>query len=301
MTPLSYTAQELIQQVINALSLGSTYALLALGLAMVFSILGLINFAHGELLTIGGYTMWYLLDRDVPWPAVVPATLAATMLAAVAMERVAFRPLRGAGLVTLLITSFAVSFFLQTVFQIGIDTAPKGIELPEWVDRVLHVGPYTISLLKLLTFGVTIAALVALTVFLKRTLLGVSMRAAAEDFQVVRLMGVRANAVVVGAFAVSGLLAGMAALLYFAQSASVGPTDGTVPVVKAFIAVVIGGLGSLTGAVVGGFALGITEVMLDATLPEGAQQFVDAFALMVVIAILLLRPQGLVGRRAGLA
>jgi branched-chain amino acid transport system permease protein len=294
------STQELIQQAINALSLGSTYALLALGLAMVFSIMGLINFAHGELLVIGGYTMWVLLDRDVPWPAVIPLTLLATSLAAVAMERIAFRPLRGASLITLLITSFAVSFSLQTIFQIGIDTAPQGIELPAWVDEVINVGAYSISLLKVLTTLVTITALIVLTVFLKRTRLGIAMRAAAEDFDVTRLMGVRANAVVIAAFAISGLLAGIAALLSFSQTAAVGPTDGTFPVVKAFIAVVIGGLGSLTGAVVGGFALGITEVMLDALLPDGARPFEDAFALIVVIAILLLRPQGLVGRPVGM-
>ena len=297
---LAISNQELIQQAINALSRGSTYALLALGLAMVFSILGLINFAHGELLTIGGYTMWITLKHGVPWEAVILLTLVASCLAAVAMERIAFRPVRGASIVTLLITSFAVSFFLQSAFQVGIDTAPQGIDLPAWVDNVIHVGAYTISLLNVITTGVTLAALVLLTFFLKRTLLGISMRAAAEDFQIVRLMGVRANAVVISAFAISGLLAGAAALFTFSHAGAVGPTDGTQPVIKAFIAVVIGGLGSLTGAVVGGYALGITEVVFDATLPTNLQQFETVFALLVVIAILLLRPGGLVGRPVGL-
>jgi branched-chain amino acid transport system permease protein len=299
MTVIAVTGPYLVQQAINALSLGSTYALLALGLAMLFSIMGLINFAHGELLVIGGYAMWALLEHGVPWPVVIPLTLLAPALAAIAMERVAFRPLRGASLVTLLIASFAVSLLLQTVFQIFAGT-DKGIELPGWVDDVVDVGPYTISVLKIVMTGVTLLTLLLLTLFLKRTLLGISMRAAAEDFEVTRLMGVRANAVVIAAFALSGLLAGLASLFYFTQSGSVGPFDGTEPVVKAFIAVVIGGLGSLTGAVVGGFALGITEVVLDAALPAGAQPFGTAFALLVVIAILLLRPQGLVGRPVGL-
>ncbi len=299
MTVIAVTGPYLVQQGINALSLGSTYALLALGLAMLFSIMGLINFAHGELLVIGGYTMWALLEHGVPWPAVIPLTLLAPALVAIAMERIVFRPLRGASLVTLLIASFAVSLLLQTVFQISAGT-DKGIELPGWVDDVVNVGPYTISLLKIVMTGVTMLALLLLTLFLKRTLLGIAMRAAAEDFEVTRLMGVRANAVVIAAFALSGLLAGVAALFFFTQSGSVGPFDGTEPVVKAFIAVVIGGLGSLTGAVVGGFALGITEVVLDAALPAGAQPFGTAFALLVVIAILLLRPQGLVGRPVGL-
>jgi branched-chain amino acid transport system permease protein len=299
MAVIAVTGPYLVQQAINALSLGSTYALLALGLAMLFSIMGLINFAHGELLVIGGYAMWALLEHGVPWPVVIPLTLLAPALAAIAMERIAFRPLRGASLVTLLIASFAVSLLLQTVFQIFAGT-DKGIELPSWVDDVVDVGPYTISVLKIVMTGVTLLTLLLLTLFLKRTLLGIAMRAAAEDFEVTRLMGVRANAVVIAAFFLSGLLAGLASLFYFTQSGSVGPFDGTEPVVKAFIAVVIGGLGSLTGAVVGGFALGITEVVLDASLPAGAQPFGTAFALLVVIAILLLRPQGLVGRPVGL-
>jgi branched-chain amino acid transport system permease protein len=299
-TLLAISGQELVQQIINGLSLGSTYALLALGLAMVFSIMGLINFAHGELLVIGGYTMWVTLKHGVPWPVAIVCTLAASTLAAVAMERIAFRPVRGASLVVLLITSFAISYGLQTLFQILIDPAPQGIKLPAWVDDVLHVGPYTISWLKIVTTLVTLGALSVLTLFLKRTLLGASMRAAAEDFETVRLMGVRANAVVTAAFAISGLLAGVAALFYFSQAGAVGPTDGTFPVVKAFIAVTLGGLGSLSGAVVGGFTLGFTEVIFDATLPSGAQPFEDAFALIVVIGILLIRPSGLVGRPVGL-
>jgi branched-chain amino acid transport system permease protein len=299
MTVIAVTGPYLVQQAINALSLGSTYALLALGLAMLFSIMGLINFAHGELLVIGGYAMWALLEHGIPWPVVIPLTLLAPALAAIAMERIAFRPLRGASLVTLLIASFAVSLLLQTAFQIFAGT-DKGIELPDWVDDVVDVGPYTISVLKLVMTGVTLLTLLLLTLFLKRTLLGIAMRAAAEDFEVTRLMGVRANGVVIAAFFLSGLLAGLASLFYFTQSGSVGPFDGTEPVVKAFIAVVIGGLGSLTGAVVGGFALGITEVVFDAALPAGAQPFGTAFALLVVIAILLLRPQGLVGRPVGL-
>jgi branched-chain amino acid transport system permease protein len=290
------STEELVQQTINGLALGSSYALLALGLAMVFSIMGLINFAHGELLTIGGYTMWVAFEHGVPWPLVIPLTLLSTTVAAVLMERVAFRPLREASLVTLLITSFAVSYFLQTVFQIGINTQPEGIGLPSWVNEVANVGSYAIPIVKLVTAAVTFVALIALTVFLRRTMLGISMRAAAEDFAVTRLMGVRANAVVVAAFAISGLLAGIAALLFFAQTAAVDPTTGTPPVVKAFIAVILGGLGSLSGAVAGGFLLGFAEVIFQATLPDGVLEFRDAFVLSLLIAVLLFRPGGLLGR-----
>lgn len=289
---------QLVQNLINGASLGSTYALLALGLALVFSIMNLINFAHGELFTIGGYTMWVLLDRGVPWPLVVVITPLVCSVAAMLMERVAFRPLRGANLVTLLITSFAVSYFLQTLFQISISAAPEGIELPGWVNDTVHVGSYTIASVKLVTIGVTLSALLALTTFLRRTVLGLSMRAAAEDFQIVRLMGVNADRVVLLAFGVSGLLAGVAALLFFATTAAVDPVTGTPLVINAFIAVILGGLGSLPGAVVGGFVLGFAEVLFEARLPGNAVQFSNAFVLLVLIGLLLLRPQGLLGRQA---
>ena len=295
---------EFVQQLVNALSLGSEYALLALGLAMVFSIMGLINFAHGELITIGGYAMWAMLRHGFPWEAVIPLTLVATTLAAVAMERIAFRPLRGASIVTLLVTSFAVSFFIQNALQIFVKTASGtagfGDKLPGWVDDTVDVGPTSVPVVKLATAGVTFAALLLLTMFLRRTVLGIAMRAAAEDFPIVRLMGVRADLVVVAAFALSGLLAGVAALLFFAQNSSVDSTTGTPLVINAFIGVILGGLGNLIGAVVGGYVLGFATVFFAGYLPGSVAGFSEALALAVVVGLLLLRPQGLVGRPTGL-
>ena len=291
-------SQELVQQIINGLALGSTYALLALGLAMLFSVMGLINFAHGELLTISGYTMWFLALRGVPFAVVVPATLVSAALAAVIMERLAFRPLRGASIVTLLITSFAVSYFIQNALAIGISQTPKAVPVPDWLNGVINAGGLTVSRLQVLTTAATLTALAVVTIFLRRTLLGTSLRAAADDFTMVRLMGIRADVVVMTAFAISGLLAGIAAVLYISQATAVDPLTGTIPIIKAFIAVVIGGgLGSLSGAVVGGFTLGFLEVILQAALPIGALPFRDALALLIVIAILVFRPQGIVGRR----
>jgi branched-chain amino acid transport system permease protein len=295
------TLHEFVQQCINGLSLGSTYALLALGLAIVFSIMGLINFAHGELLTLGGYAMWVLLDRDVSWAAVVPLTLLATTVAAVAMERIAFRPLRGASIVTLLITSFAVSFAIQTALQIFVSAEPEPIPNTGWASTSYSVGSYTIGRIQLITAGVTVVVLLLLNVFLRRSVLGISIRAAAEDFQAVRLMGISADRVVIAAFALSGLLAGVAALLFFAQAGSVDPNSGTAPVIKAFIAVVLGGLGSLTGAVIGGYVLGFTDQILQAVHSETVLQFHDAVMLALLVGILLLRPQGLFGRKDRIA
>lgn len=287
----------LVQQCVNALALGGTYALLALGLAMVFSVLGLINFAHGELMTITGYAMFFALAAGVPLPLAVVAGIAAAIIAAVAMERVAFRPVRNAGTATMLLTSFAVGTVLHMLFQNLISARPKAIPVPGWMVGAIELGGLAIGVIQALSILATVLLLVCLTLFLKRSILGIAMRAAALDFPVTRLMGVNANAVIATAFAISGLLAGVAGVLWLAQRGSVDPLMGFLPVLKAFIAVVLGGLGSLSGAVVGGFTLAFIEVALRAFLPEGWLPFRESITLTLVIALLLLRPAGLLGRR----
>lgn len=298
MMPLADVAQEAIQQAINALSLGSTYALLALGLAMVFSILGLVNFAHGELVTVAAYTMYLLNLEGVSFAFQVPAAIAAAGVTAVLMERVAFRPLRGASFLTLLFASFALSVIIQNVFLATISPRQKGVRLPDLFNEAISVGPYTIGWLQVITTATCVVALVGLTLFLRRSTQGLGMLAAAQDFQVTRLMGIPANRVIATAFAISGVLAGIAAVFILARRGTVEPSMGFNPVLKAFIASVIGGLGSLTGAVVGGLVLAAIEVGLDASLPNDVLGFRDAFALAVVIAILYFRPEGLLGRPA---
>jgi branched-chain amino acid transport system permease protein len=288
--------QEAIQQLINALSLGSTYALLALGLAMVFSILGLINFAHGELVTIAGYTMYLLGTVGVPFAAQIPCALAASTVAAVLMERIAFRPLRGASFVTLIFTSFGISIVIQNLLVALISPRQRGVAFPAAFNNSFHLGTYTVSLLQLMTTFACLAALALLTLFLRRTNQGLGMLAASQDFQVTRLMGISANRVIALAFALSGFLAAVAAIFITARRGTVDPLMGFNPVLKAFVASVIGGLGSLSGAVVGGFALAAIEVFLDATLPQNALPFRDAFSLLIVVFILYARPEGILRR-----
>jgi len=297
-TLLASTGQEAVQQAINALSLGSTYALLALGLAMVFSILGLVNFAHGELVTVAAYTMYLLNERDVRFAIQVPSAIVAACVAAVLMERIAFRPLRGASFLTLLFSSFAISVIIQNLFLSIISPRQKGVRLPDLFNEAVHVGPFTIGWLQVVTTVMCLAALAVLTVFLRRSTQGLGMLAAAQDFQVTRLMGIPANRVIATAFAISGALAGVAAIFILARRGTVEPAMGFIPVLKAFIASVIGGLGSLSGAVVGGFVLAAIEVGLDASLPNDVLPFRDAFALAIVVAILYFRPEGLLVRTA---
>ena len=283
-----------VQQIINAISLGGVYALLALGLAIVFSIVGLINFAHGELMTVSGYALHGAFFFGVPFPAAIRVAIICGGIAALAMERIAFRPMRGASITSLLLTSFAVSSLLKVVFQNGVSARPQAVPMPGWMTGAINVGDLVIGVGPAISIAVSLLALASLELFLRRTVTGTAMRAAAEDFDVVRLMGIPASRIIATAFLLSGLLAGLAAMLWVAQRASVDPLMGFVPVLKAFIAAVEGGLGSLPGAVAGGFLLGVIEVLLQATLPSDLAPYRDAIVLSGVIAVLLIRPQGLI-------
>ncbi|MBT6927370.1 MAG: branched-chain amino acid ABC transporter permease [Marinovum sp.] len=286
-----------VQQTVNALALGGTYALLALGLAVVFSIMGLINFAHGELMTISGYTLMYCGIMGVPFAVSVPLAILAAVLAAVAMERIAFRPVRGGSGATMLITSFAVAMILQVLFQNLISARSQAVALPQILSQSVHLGNVIIGVNKIAAIVATVLMLIFLDRFMNRQKTGIAMRAAAEDFAVARLMGIRANTVIAGAFAISGLLAGVAAVLWVSQRASVDPLMGFTPVLKAFIAAILGGLGSLRGAVAGGFMLGFIEVYLAAFLPQEFQEFREPIGLGLVVLILLFRPNGMIPSR----
>ena len=286
-----------VQQTVNALALGGTYALLALGLAVVFSIMGLINFAHGELMTISGYTLMYCGIMGVPFAVSVPLAISEAVLAAVAMERIAFRPVRGGSGATMLITSFAVAMILQVLFQNLISARSQAVALPQILSQSVHLGNVIIGVNKIAAIVATVLMLIFLDRFMNRQKTGIAMRAAAEDFAVARLMGIRANTVIAGAFAISGLLAGVAAVLWVSQRASVDPLMGFTPVLKAFIAAILGGLGSLRGAVAGGFMLGFIEVYLAAFLPQEFQEFREPIGLGLVVLILLFRPNGMIPSR----
>lgn len=286
-----------LQQLVNAFALGGTYALLALGLGIVFSVMGLINFAHGELMTATGYGIFFALMAGMPFPAALLAGLGLAVIIAVSMERVAFRPVRRSSPTIMLLTSFAVSTILHILMQNLISARPKPIPIPDSLAGAVSVAGLQIGTIQLLSIAVTAVSLTALIYFFRSTLLGISMRAAAEDFDTARLMGVRANGVIAVAFALSGLLAGIAGILWLFQRGSVDPLMGFVPVLKAFIAVVLGGMGNLTGAVAGGMLLGVIEVLLRAFLPDSLLSYRDAISLSLVIAVLYIYPDGLIPRR----
>ncbi|MEA2333340.1 MAG: branched-chain amino acid transport system permease protein [Thermoleophilaceae bacterium] len=288
---------DVVQQLVNALSLGSIYALVALGLAVVFSVLGLVNFAHAQLITLAGYAMWGLSGETV-WIALLAGGVVASALGALALERLVFVRLRSASLAAMLLASVAVGIILQTAFQILFGAEPKRIDYPAWTGETVNALGVRVQLLDLVTIVTTGLLLAALLLFLRRTVMGVALRAAAEDFSMARLMGVRAGAVVAAAFAVSGVLAGVAAFFWFASSGIVQPDGGTVPLLKGFIAVVIGGLGSLSGAVIAGFGLGALETLIQAYAPGSVTPYTDTLVFAVLLIVVVLRPMGLVASKS---
>jgi branched-chain amino acid transport system permease protein len=286
-----------IQQTLNALAFGSEYALLALGLAIVFSLMNLVNFAHGEIITIAAYTMYLMVVMAVGHPAIViPMALAAAMAGALLFERVAFRPVRYAPPTTGLLTAFGVSIIVQNAFLLFVSARPRAVPVLGDLNQTITIGGFTVQSLQVLEFVIALAAMAALVVFLKRSTLGLAMRAASREFSTVRLMGIRANRVIAAAFAISGLLAGIAAVFIVARRGSIEPDMGFLPVLKAFVACVIGGFGSLPGAVLGGFVLGFIEVGILISLPAEWGGLVDAVVFSLIGLILITRPQGLLGK-----
>ena len=313
-----------LQQVVNALSAGSLYALMAVGLAMVFGILRLINFAHGDLMMIAAYIAAFSLGAGLPLPVAIPIMVGGTVLVALLMERIAYRPIRGAPDVAILLSSFAVGQILQngTLLTTRLADKPQQIAFPspEGLGGVATIGSITVPQVNIISFVAGTVLLGLLTVFVTRTRLGLSMRAAAEDLMAAQLMGIKVNRVVATAFAIGGALASVAGLLFAVQAGQINPYIGFTPVLKAFIAAVIGGFGSIAGAVVGGYVLGFLEVLataltglgellppgsvpdpvrefLQTWLPSSLASYRDAFVFIALILVLLVRPQGILGRR----
>jgi len=286
--------EEFIQYLIAVVNLGSIYALLALGLVVVFGQLGFLNFAHGDLMTLFGYALLFQTAWGVPfWLAVLIAILFAGFCA-VAMERIAFRPLRGKSPMSLLITSFAISGALHVIFQVAISPRSKPIPIPEFLSGYITFGEVYIGRAQIFTIIVALASLLLLKVFLTNSRLGIALRASAADFDVARVMGIRANRVIALAFFLSGILAGIAALLWIAQRGAVFPTLGLTPLIKALIAAIIGGLSNPKGALYGGFFLGALEATLLNILPDDYVVFRDAVVLLILVFFLVFRPNGII-------
>jgi branched-chain amino acid transport system permease protein len=288
-----------VQQMINGLSLGSLYALIAIGYTLVYGILRLINFAHGDLIMVAAYAAVMGVGLFAwPWLLAFGLAVGLTALLGVLLERGAYRPLRRAPRISLLISAIAASFLLENLALVIAGGRPKPFPTPEWFAGAIVWGGLYIPRLSLLIPAVTAVLLAGLFLLIHRTQAGRAMRAIAHDLETVSLMGININRIISLAFLVGSLLAGAGGLLWAMKYPQANPFMGILPGLKAFIAAVLGGIGNLAGAVLGGLILGVLEIMIVALLPAWAG-YRDALAFGLLILILLVRPTGILGESLG--
>lgn len=285
------------QNLIDALALGSLYALIALGVTLVYSVMDMMNFAHGEFIMLSAYALYVL--AGLPFGVAVGGAVLTGVLIALVAEWVAFRPVRTADLSAQLVTSLAVATILQNVVTAAVDARPKSVATPTFISESTQLGGLSVPNLEFVTVVLTAVVLGGLGWLLYRTRAGLAMRAAAENFEMARLLGVRADRVIALSFAISGALAAAVGVLLVMQTGQVSPTMGLTPVLVGFVAVTIGGFGKMLGAVLGGLLLGIVSSFLGAYLPEGLAPFRDAIVFSLPVAILIFRPHGLLGAATG--
>ncbi|MFN4140800.1 branched-chain amino acid ABC transporter permease [Aestuariivirga sp.] len=295
-----------LQVLFDALSLGSLYALGALGIALIFGVMRLVNFAHGDYIAFCVFALlWPSIDAaaivflgKLPTILLVPLVLAIGAGLSVLSEIVVFRRFRNANPATMMIASFALGFVIKYFLLMLYSSRPKSIDLWSHLTQQIEIFGARIPPLQVITIGVTIAILLALTTFLRYTRFGLEMRAAAENFTMARMLGVRANRVIMLAFAVSGMLAAAIGLILVTQTGTVDIQMGANLMLVAFVATVIGGLGSLPGAVLAGYLIGAATVLMQVVLPPDARPFRDAFVYGAVIVMLIWRPNGLFSAKA---
>ena len=295
-----------LQILVDALSLGSLYALATLGVELVFGVLRLANFAYGDFITVASYALIVptagataeIVIGRWPWPLLVAAVVGVVVILSLVSDYLVFRPLRNAKPAVLMVGSFALGYIIQNIIIVVYDGRPKAIGIWPGLGEAIVLGGLRVPTLEILTIVVTFVLLAALVFFLKRSPFGVQMRAASEDFRMARMLGVPANIVIGTAFVISGFLAAVVSLLFLAQIGVVSFNMGVPLMLFAFVATVIGGMGSLTGAVLGGYIVGFASVLLQALLPEELRTFRDAFVFGIIIVILIMRPQGLLMPRA---
>jgi branched-chain amino acid transport system permease protein len=289
-----------LQSLIDGIGLGAVYAVVAVGIGLVFGVMRLVNFAFGELITAGGYTLAML--SGAPGIVAIIACFAVVVALALLQERVAFRPLRGAAPATMLITTFAISFLLQNVYLLAFGSRGSTVGTLGGLNTALSVGSLRIRWITIVATLVGAALLTGLTLVLNRTMLGLQLRAAAADLPTARTLGVRADRVITAAVAISGVLAASVAVLLTVQSPLVTPDYGVSVTIFALVGVVVGGLDRLVTASLGGFTIGFATAFTGDLLPSASSVYLPSVVYGLVIVVLLLRPSGLfAGRRASAA
>lgn len=290
-------ALTIAQQFVNGLSLGSMYALIAIGYTMVYGVLRLINFAHGDIMMVGAFMAFFGISTfDMPFFAAAIGAIVIAAMLGIVIDKVAYKPLRYAPRISMLITAIAVSFFLENLFNVLFGSTPKFFDAPLYFTDAIDVGGLILSISTIAVPVITGLLLLMVLYILYRTKHGMAIRAVAFDVNTVKLMGVDSNMIIAFVFALGSALAAIGGIFYAINYPTIDPHMGVMIGLKAFAAAVLGGIGSPTGAVLGGLILGFTEVFVVAFIPE-LGGYRDAFAFLFLILVLLFRPTGIMGER----
>ena len=286
--------QELFPYLLNGVSVGGQYALIAIGYTLVYGILRLINFAHGDVFMVAGLVMVYATTA-MPMYLALPLVIAATVVLGFVIERAAYKPLRTAPRMSLMISAIGVSYLIQNLAFYITGGVPQPVTVPiPWISENVTVLGASTKVVTLVTPVLTILLVAVLVYLIQKTKIGMAMRAAAKDFETAQLMGVKINSVISMTFVIGSFLAAVGALLYFTNYPSVSITSGSMPGLKAFVAAVFGGIGSIPGAVVGAFIIGLCEEIIKGL---GYTTFSDAFTFALLIVVLIVKPTGLFGEK----
>jgi branched-chain amino acid transport system permease protein len=290
-------ASTFFQNCVTGISLGSAYALIAIGYTMVYGILRLINFAHGDIFMMAGYfTVFAIATFRMPWYIAIIFVIVATVILGIAIERAAYKPLRESPRMSIMISAIGVSFLLENSATYLFTGLPRAYPELGFLQKVYHIGGISAPIVTFITPVVTIVILIALIYLVNHTKTGMAMRAASKDFEAAKLMGIEINHIITITFVIGCSLAAISAILYFSPRPMVYPFSGLMPGLKCFVAAVIGGIGNIPGAVVGGFIIGIAETFLVASFPS-MSGYSDAFTFVLLIIMLLFRPTGLLGEK----
>ena len=285
------TAAYVLEQIVNGIILGSMYALIAIGFSLIYGIVRLINFAHGDILTIGSFTMLAsAVALNLPFPLAILAVLATGAVTGMLIERIAFRPMRGAPQVTGFIASLAVAIVIENVGIMTLTAQPRNFIVPGYLSTFIPVGPLQVRAIDLAIVILALVLMAVLVLFVRFTKAGMAMRATAENYNVARLMGINIDRMIALAFAIGSALAAVAGLMWGSKYSQISPLMGLIPGLKAFVAAVIG------GAMLGGYVLGLAEVLLVGLLPPEYSGYRNVFVFVILIVILLVMPNGLLGR-----
>ena len=286
--------QQILPYIINGISVGGQYALIAIGYTLVYGILRLINFAHGDVFMVAGLVMVYATTA-MPIYAAIPLVLVVTVALGFVIERAAYKPLRTAPRMSVMISAIGVSYLIQNLAFYVIGGVPQPVTNPiPWISENVEILGASTKRVTLVTPALTIVLVIALVYLINHTKIGMAMRAAAKDFETAQLMGVKINAVISMTFVIGSFLAAVGAMLYFTNYPSVAITSGGMPGLKAFVAAVFGGIGSIPGAVVGAFIIGLCEELIKGV---GYTTFSDAFTFALLIVVLCVKPTGLFGEK----